>query len=96
MTNSLSTTLVSKIIQSVATFKKIVTKKARKLGKLRETGISGPFDSHPAWNVIIPYLDFQTQMKISQQNKRLAEIVLFNAEFKLKKFRRKMQDNKDM
>ena len=83
-------------MKSKCAVKNETSKKARNLGKLREPGISGPFDSHPAWNVIIPYLDFQTQMKISQQNKRLAEIVLFNAEFELKKFRRKMQENKDM
>ena len=83
-------------MKSKCAVKNGTSKKAKKSGKLRETGISGPFDSHPAWNVIIPYLDFQTQMKTSQQNKRLAEIVLFNAEFKLKKFRHKMQDNKDM
>ena len=83
-------------MKSKCAVKNGTSKKASNLGKLRETGVGRPFDSHPAWNVIIPYLDFQTQMKISQQNKRLAEIVLFNAEFELKKFRRKMQENKDM
>ena len=49
-----------------------------------------------AWNLIIPKLDFQSQMKISQQNQRLADLVQTNAENELRKFKRKIQDDKYM
>ena len=52
--------------------------------------------NHPAWSIIIPRLDFLSQMKISQQNKRLAEIVEFHAEYELKKFRREIQKDISM
>ena len=39
---------------------------------------------HPAWDIIIRKLDFQSQMKISQQNQRLANIVAMNAEHEKK------------
>ena len=45
---------------------------------------------------VIPYLNFQSQLKISQQNHRLADLVKFNAEFQLKKFRRRLQEDKYM
>ena len=50
----------------------------------------------PAWDVIIQKLDFQSQMKISQQNKHLAEVVKVNAESELRKFRRHIQEDKYM
>ena len=50
----------------------------------------------PAWAVIISKLDFQSQMKISQQNKRLADAVNVNAEHELRKFRGHIRDNKYM
>ena len=50
----------------------------------------------PAWDVIIQKLDFQSQMKISQQNKHLAEVVKVNAEHELRKFRRHIQEDKYM
>ena len=51
---------------------------------------------HKAWDIIIPKLDFESQMKISQQNRHLAEIVKLNAESKLKIYRRQIQENKYM
>ena len=51
---------------------------------------------HPAWDIIIPKLDFQSQMKMAQLNKRLAEVVEINAEYELCKFRRHIRDDKVM
>ena len=51
---------------------------------------------HPAWDIIIPKLDSKSQMKISQLNQHLAEIVKMNAESKLRKYRRQIQENKYM
>ena len=56
-------------------------------------GIGG---DHPAWDIIIPKLDFKSQMKMSQQNHHLAEIVKLNAESKLRKYRRQIQEDKYM
>ena len=57
------------------------------------TGVGG---DHPAWDIIIRKLDFQSQMKISQQNQRLAEIVAMNAEHELRKFQRHIREDKYM
>ena len=56
-------------------------------------GIGG---DHPAWDIIIGRLDYASQMKLSQQNQNLAEIVEANAESKLRKFRRQIQEDKYM
>ena len=48
-------------------------------------GIGG---DHPGWDIIIRKLDYESQMKISQQNQRLADIVKINAESELRKFKR--------
>ena len=56
-------------------------------------GVGG---DHPAWNIIIGKLDFKSQMKMSQQNQHLAEIVKLNAESKLRKYRRQIQEDKYM
>ena len=56
-------------------------------------GIGG---THPAWDFIIPKLDYNSQMKMSQQNWHLTEIVRLNAESKLRKYRRQIQENKYM
>ena len=56
-------------------------------------GIGG---DHPAWDIIIGKLDFKSQMKMSQQNHHLAEIVKINAESKLRKYRRQIQEDKYM
>ena len=49
---------------------------------------------HLAWQIIIPKLNYQSQLKMSQQNKNLEEIVKINAESDLKKFQRHIQENK--
>ena len=58
--------------------------------------VEGVGGDHLAWNIIISKLDYQSQMKMSQQNKRLAEVVQMNAESDLRKFRRQIQENKYM
>ena len=58
--------------------------------------IEGVGGDHLAWDIIISKLDYQSQMKMSQQNKRLAEVVQMNAESDLRKFRRQIQENKYM
>ena len=50
----------------------------------------------PAWNIIIKKLDFQSQMKLSQQNLRLENLVKENAEYELQKLRRHTKDDKYM
>ena len=59
-------------------------------------GAAGVGGDHLAWDIIISRLDYQDQMKMSQQNKRLAEVVLMNAESELRKFRCHIQENKYM
>ena len=49
-----------------------------------------------AWDIIIPKLDFQSQMKISQLNQRLAYIVELNAEYELQKYKRHIREDKYM
>ena len=66
-----------------------------------KTSISDPTDvgGHtqiPAWNIIIRKLDFRSQMKISQQNQRLEDLVRENAEYELQKLRRHIKDDKYM
>ena len=56
----------------------------------------GKGGDHPAWDIIIGRLDYASQMKLSQQNQNLAEIVEANAESKLRKFRRQIQEDKYM
>ena len=51
---------------------------------------------HPAWDVIITKLDFQSQMKIAQLNQRLADLVKNHAEYDLGSFQRHIQDEKYM
>ena len=51
---------------------------------------------HPGWDILIGKLDFRSQFKISQQNKRLAEMVELNAEYELRVFRRHIRDNRYM
>ena len=52
--------------------------------------------NHLAWEIIIRKLDYQIQMKMSQQNLHLAEVVQRNAESDLRKFRRQIKENKYM
>ena len=51
---------------------------------------------HPAWDIIIPKLDFQSQMKMAQMNQRLADMVQINAEYELRKFQRHIRDDRFM
>ena len=53
-------------------------------------------DQSLAWDIIIPKLDFQSQMKISQLNHRFADVVELNAEYELRKFKRHIQNDKYM
>ena len=53
-------------------------------------------ENHLAWEIIIPKLDYRSQLKISQQNKQLTEIAKLNAEANLRKFRRHIQEDKYM
>ena len=53
-------------------------------------------DHSLALEIIIPKLDFQSQMKISQLNHRLADVVELNAEYELRKFKRHIRDDKYM
>ena len=59
-------------------------------------GVVGVGGDHLAWDIIISRLDYKDQMKMSHQNKRLAEVVLMNAESDLRKFRCHIQENKYM
>ena len=51
---------------------------------------------HPAWDVIITKLNFQSQMKIAQLNQRLADMVQINAEYELGLFQRHIRDENYM
>ena len=53
-------------------------------------------DDNIAWDILIQKLDFQSQMKISQLNRRLADVVEINAEHELRKFRRHIAADKYM
>ena len=67
--------------------------KREKSDPVPKHGIGG---DHPAWDIIIGRLDFKSQMKMSQQNRHLAEVVQRNAESDLRKFRRQIKENKYM
>merc|ERR1712147_284532 len=47
-----------------------------------------------AWDIFIKKLDFESQMKISQQNRHLANVVNLNAQHQLKKFERHIREDK--
>ena len=51
---------------------------------------------HPVWNIIIRKFDFQSQMKLAQQNQRLADIVELNAGSKLRQFQRQIREDRYM
>ena len=53
---------------------------------------NGVGDKHPAWDILIPKLNYQCQLKMSQQSRRLTDIVKNNAESKLRKYRREIED----
>ena len=47
-------------------------------------------------SIVIERLDFETQMKIAQLNRRLADVVELNAQHQLKKFQRHIREDKYM
>ena len=59
-----------------------------------QPGLNGVGGDHLAWDIIIPKLDYQSQMKLSQQNRRLADVVQMNAESEIRKFKRHIQEDK--
>ena len=61
-----------------------------------EESQSGAIADHPAWDIIIGKVDFQSQMKISQLSRRLADAVDLNAESELQKFQRHIREDKYM
>ena len=61
-----------------------------------DPNLAGVGGDNPAWDFLIRKLDFQSQMKISQQNQRLEEVVKDYTEYELWKFRRHIKDDKYM
>ena len=53
-------------------------------------------DDSLVWELVVGKLGYITQMKLSQVNNRLADIVDQNAERTLRKFRRLLQEDKYM
>ena len=51
---------------------------------------------NPALDIIIPKLDFQSQMKMARMNQRLADMVQINADYELRKFQRRIRDDRFM
>ena len=67
------------------------------LGPIDEDELmTGVDEGSPAWNILIRKLDFQTQLKISQQSQHLEEIVRMNAESEIRKFQRHIREDKYM
>ena len=56
----------------------------------------GGVRDHPAWDIIIPRLGYESQNKMRQQNQRLANVVEQNADYELQKYRRHIRENKYM
>ena len=50
----------------------------------------------PAWDILVRRLDFQTQLKISQQSHHLEDVVRMNAESEIRKVQRHIRENKYM
>ena len=63
------------------------------LGHLSPTGVGG---DHPAWDIVVKKLDFQSQMKLWQQSQHLADVVETHAESELWKFQCQIRDHKYM
>ena len=64
--------------------------------KINPTPTQGIGGDHPAWDIIIPKLDYKSQKKLSEQNQRLADIVKMNSESELRKFKRHIREDKYM
>ena len=67
--------------------------KREKSQLVQMNGVGG---DHLAWDIIIRKLDYKSQLKISQQNQRLAEVVHLNAESEIRKFQRHIREDKYM
>ena len=85
--------------QLIASLTKLIDATSKACIIILKTFTSDPTDvggdrQIPAWNFIIKKLDFQNQLKLSQQNQRLEDLVRENAEYELRKFRRNIKDNK--
>ena len=72
------------------------TKREKSLQVVNPIEPIGVGGDHLAWDIIITKLDYQSQMKISQQNQRLEDVVTMHAEYELRKLRRHIQENKYM
>ena len=48
------------------------------------------------WDILIRKVDFCTQMKLAQVNQRMAELVDENAEYELKRLKKKISENENM
>ena len=68
------------------------SRKSEKSSKTERVG--GEFGGSFAWNLVVRKLDYQSQMKVSQQNQYLAEVVEINAAHELQKYRRRLQQDK--
>ena len=70
----------------------------RKIGQESETSkkTKGSVDDSLVWELVVGKLGYITQMKLSQVNNRLADIVGQNAERTLRKFQRLLQEDKYM
>ena len=58
--------------------------------------LAGVDGYNPAWDILIRNLDFRSQIKISQLNQRLEDVARENAEYELRKVRRRIRDDKYM
>ena len=84
---------IENLKEQLKTDAEILAEKRLLESKQRENPVGA---THSAWSVVIERLDFQSQWKIRQTNRRLADIVNLNAESKLRKYRRQIQENKYM
>ena len=48
------------------------------------------------WNILIPRLDFRTQLKMAQQNQYIRDAVEENAKYELERFKKKISGDKFM
>ena len=74
--------------------KEMKRKIARKDGTSKKTKENG--DDGLALSIVVQKLNFETQMKIWQLNRRLADAVESNAQHQLDKFKRQIRENKYM
>ena len=84
---------IENLKEQLKTDAEILAEKRLLESKQRENPVGA---THSAWSVVIERLDFLSQWKIRQTNRRLADIVNLNAESKLRKYRRQIQENKYM